>query len=248
MSLDFALPLGNPQIASLAGVPATLTQSTQQPVWLERIGLTAKSPTATNTPATGTVTRVTVANQSLFVSNGGSMPLEMLFPSAFVDKSDVVGAAIAAGSNVEIVIVPDNISDLSAYCGTAPVPAGQTPGEFSLDDLALFFPMGDFGALVNGATGTLTSTCTRDCQLGRIVGSTDGAGVAITGLRIAGESQLAGAGGIEFDAIASNATDEDGLVINKPISAGEQVEIDLQNFGVVPAADAVFVRVGIFCL
>ena len=245
MSLDFALPLGNPSINT--AVATTLTQSTQQPVWLERIGVTAKL-TATATPATGIITRITVANQSLFVSNGGSLPVEMLFPSAFVDKSDVVGAAIAAGSNVEVIVTPDAAADVSAYCGTAPVPAGQTPGEFSLDDLALFFPMGDFGALANGATGTLTSTCTRDCQLGRIVGSTDGDGVAITGLRIAGESQLAGAGGIEFDAIASNATDEDGLVINKPIQAGEQVEIDLENFGAVAGANATFVRVGIFCL
>lgn len=244
MSLDFALPLGAATINS--AVPTTQTGTAQQDVYLERLTISCDA-TATNDQMTGIVTRATVANQSIFTSSAASCPVEMFAPDAQADHANVLGVALASGSSVEVIVVPDAAADISGMVGTAPVPAGVEPSGFSLSQLSMVFQMGDAGAiLAAGGTATLTATCSRACQLGQIFGATDVPGLMVNSIQIAGEEQLAGAGEIGVNSqLGFLATDQDGHSLQKQISPGEQVSIGLINQSAVATN---FARFGIYCI
>tara|TARA_Y100001963_G_scaffold136667_1_gene199546 strand:- start:295 stop:1077 length:783 start_codon:yes stop_codon:yes gene_type:complete len=242
MALDFILPIGQQVVGAAAGAVTNLTGVSQADVSLGAYRLQAVD-SATNIPQGDAIlTDFRIANQSVFCSNGTGFPASAL--QANVQAQDYIAdVTLSAGTSVQMSVAGGAAVggyDASAWICTDPIspgqlPEGAAPGDFSLSDIALLFPLSPANVpAAVGGTVVMEAVCNRTCRLGKLF-ITDAAftGTAqVTSVLVGGEEQLAQSTtvGIALSAFHPLSTMNNGdFDLDKIITPGESVQITIRN-------------------
>ncbi len=242
MALDFILPIGQQAVGAAAGAITNLQGVSQADVSLGAFRLQAVD-TATNNPQGDAVlTDFRIANQSVLCSNGTGFPAAAL--QANVQAQDYIAdVTLSAGTSVQMSVAGGAAVggyDAGAWICTDPIspgelPAGAAPGDFSLADIALLFPLNPTGIpAAVGGTAVMQAVCNRTCRLGKLF-ITDAAFTStaqVVSVLIGGEEQLAQSTtvGIPLSAFHPLSTMNNGdFDLDKIITPGESVQITIRN-------------------
>lgn len=198
-----------------------------------------------------------IANQSVFCSQGTAFPAAAL--QANVQAEDfIAGVTLSAGTSIQYSVLTGAAvggADVGGYMCTDPITPdelgeGQAPGDFSLSDIALLFPLNAAAVpAAIGGTVTMQAIANRTCRLGKLFIS-DAAFTStatLVSLLVGGEEQLAQSTtvGIPLSAFHPLATMNNGdFNIDKIITPGESVQAVIRN-GTAGAFTAIG---GIYCL
>jgi hypothetical protein len=254
-ALDFILPVGQQAFNQPGGTITNLVGVSQASVSLGAYRVQC-TDTATNTPQGDAILQdFRIANQSVFCSNGTAFPAAAL--QANVQASDYIAdVTIASGTSVQYTVLNGAAAaDVGGYIctdaiGPDELEEGQAPGDFSLSDVALLYPMSPAVVpAVAGGTVVMNAVCNRTCRLGKLFLS-DAAftGTAtVTSILVGGAEQLAQSTvvGIPVAAFHPLATMNNGdFDLDALITPGEQVQITIRNSTAVG-----FTMIGgIYCL
>ena len=198
-----------------------------------------------------------IANQSVFCSSGTAFPAAAL--QANVQATDYIAdVTLSSGTSVQFSVLSGLAgggADVGGYICTDPIAPGElaegeAPGDFSLADIALLFPLN--AAIVPAAIGgtvVMQAVCNRTCRLGKLFLSDQlFTGTAtVTSLLVGGEEQLCQSTvvGVPIAAFHPLATMNNGdFDIDKVITPGEQVQVTIRN----NTAVAFTAIGGIYCL
>ena len=183
-----------------------------------------------------------IANQSVMCSQGTAFPAAAL--QANVQAEDFIAdVTLSAGTSVQVTVLTGALvggADVGAYICTDPIgpdelEPGQAPGDFSLSDIALLYPLN--AAAVPAAVGgtvVMQAICNRTCRLGKLF-ITDQAftGTAeVVSVLVGGEEQLAQSNtvGIPLSAFHPLATMNNGdFNIDKILTPGESLQVTIRN-------------------
>ena len=242
MALDFILPVGQQAVAQALGTIANLVGVSQSDVALGAYRVQCVDNGTNNAQGDAILQDFRIANQSVFCSQGTAFPASAM--QANVQAEDYIAdVTLSAGTSVQYSVLTGAAvggADVSGYICTDPITpddleAGQAPGDFSLSDIALLYPLN--AAAVPAAVGgtvVMQAICNRTCRLGKLFIS-DAAFTStatVTSILVGGEEQLAQSTtvGIQLSAFHPLATMNNGdFNIDKIITPGESVQVTIRN-------------------
>ena len=242
MALDFILPIGQQAVGQAAGALTNLTGVTQADVSLGAFRLQAVDTGTNAAQGDAVLTDFRIANQSVFCSNGTGFPASAM--QANVQAQDYIAdVTLSAGTSVQMSVAGGALVagyDVGAWICTDPIspgelPAGAAPGDFSLSDIALLYPLNPAVVpALAGGTVVMQAICNRTCRLGKLF-ITDAAFTAtaqVVSVLVGGEEQLAQSTtvGIPLSAFHPLSTMNNGdFDLDKIITPGESVQITIRN-------------------
>lgn len=257
MALDFILPVGQQAVAAAAGSVTNLIGTTQADVSLGAFRVQATDSGTNIAQGDAILNDFRIANQSTFCSNGVSFPAAAM--QANVQAADyTAGVTLSAGTSVSYQITAGALvagADIGGYICTDPIapgelPEGAAPGDFSLSDIALLYPLSL--AVVPAAIGgtvVMSAVCNRTARLGKLflsdaafTGTAQVVSILIGGEEMLAQSTVVGVPIAAFHPLATmNFGDFD---LDRVITPGEQVQVTIRN-GTAVAFNAIG---GIYCL
>jgi hypothetical protein len=181
----------------------------------------------------GLVTKLTVSGQPLFASDK-DCDMNMWHRAAQVEGQRSLMIPVAAQQQVTVGATLAAAGVFAAAIGTAPIEADQVVPTNELGDaLTYAFGLGTVNALA-AATGSLTATCRKPCQLGRLVLTASIADqITVRSIVVNNIELLSGQSGsadeVAVETYRYDATDRDGNELQFPVDLNGNVTIACFN-------------------